>query len=136
MLRQRLNIIFYNARRRVVGLFKSSYDAATLCCRRIVLSEDRKAKRKEYVGPYADRCQFHIGGRSECQRQRDSSTEIMGPERKSKEDVAVSDLTIIFCRQISQGRCRRLRYCDLMVVVTSRGLIWRLPMLRCITNKA
>ena len=58
MLRQKLNRIFYNARRRVVGLFKSSYDAATLCFRWIVLSEDRKAKRKEYVAPYADRWQL------------------------------------------------------------------------------
>ena len=84
MLRQRLNRIFYNARRRVVGLFKSCYDAATLCCRWIVLSEDRKAKRKEYVAPYADRCQFPIGAKSECQRQHDSSTEKMGPKEKAK----------------------------------------------------
>ena len=81
-----------------------TYDAATLYCRRIILSKDRKAKRKEYVAPYADICHFPIGGKSECQRQHDSSTEKMGPERKSNEDVAVSDLTITPCRKISQGK--------------------------------
>ena len=55
---------------------------------------------------------------------------LMGPERKSKEDVAVSDLTITSYRKISQGRYRCSRCYDLGFVVTSRGLIWMLPMLR------
>ena len=54
------------------------------------------AKRKEYVAPYEDRCQFPTEEKPVYQRQHGSSTEIMGPERKSKEDVAVYDVTTTF----------------------------------------
>ena len=60
------------------------------------MSWDRKAKRKGYVAPYADRCQSPTEGKPTCQCLHDSSTEIMGPERKSKEDVAVYDVTTTF----------------------------------------